>query len=628
MGKDTTLARWETTELVLRVSDECRRITSLAAVAMVRIGLILKLLMKPTIDGSPLYFDLGYSSFDSLCRGRWGVSGKTGRRWRQLAETEKFPLVWDAFLSGRISQTHALLLREYLEKHPDEEAVRLEQAERFTAAQLAAMLKPPSESDEEDDERVPYNQSLDPVQLAVFELVVEGMRLRVGRDISVSEAWELASADLAAGLDLPEMNPEHADEYLTVKRQRSRKVEDELADLYRNLDLSNLKEHPLRLIERKLPSDAASLGREADALLVTVHQAEVALGDLFLLLEEHDTPHFRNIGDFGKQCLDISPSKARNLVRRARLLRGQPVVKERLKNARLSLARFDLVMPLIERGCDGPLYATFAEQTELLTLEHWSKTLKKLDDEGLQAWHHRVPGTEVPGPMCPAWVRQTFRNVEEALEGQWTQSVLTKMAALAHFSVLAGVGMLDEIVACQKLAPGTGPRTRVHMALPKLNMLLNCTIKELFEMRLGEEISHPTYLQIASVYWLQRDQGDGLKGLLARLMRRDRYRCTVPGCGRRINLHKHHLILVAQLGPNGEWNLTMVCACCHLRLIHEGRLKVSGQAPDALVWRRAGETYEGTPERSWTLNRRVTGPRPVAEITVTIQDPWVLARLA
>ena len=72
--------------------------------------------------------------------------------------------------------------------------------------------------------------------------------------------------------------------------------------------------------------------------------------------------------------------------------------------------------------------------------------------------------------------------------------------------------------------------------------------------------------------------------LCHRVVERDNYRCTVPGCSARRDLHAHHVIWRSRGGPDEEWNLTTVCDTHHLEGIHAGVIHVSGDAPHRLVW--------------------------------------------
>ncbi len=76
------------------------------------------------------------------------------------------------------------------------------------------------------------------------------------------------------------------------------------------------------------------------------------------------------------------------------------------------------------------------------------------------------------------------------------------------------------------------------------------------------------------------------KTLERQILERDGYRCQVPGCTRPA-AHVHHIVLRSHGGGDDPGNLTSVCAVHHLRGIHGGRIRVSGTAPDGLVWELA-----------------------------------------
>ena len=73
---------------------------------------------------------------------------------------------------------------------------------------------------------------------------------------------------------------------------------------------------------------------------------------------------------------------------------------------------------------------------------------------------------------------------------------------------------------------------------------------------------------------------------------RDGWRCAVPACGARGNLHDHHLQFRSQGGNNALENRVAVCAWHHLRGIHAGLVRARGTAPAEVRWElglRAGQ---------------------------------------
>jgi hypothetical protein len=59
--------------------------------------------------------------------------------------------------------------------------------------------------------------------------------------------------------------------------------------------------------------------------------------------------------------------------------------------------------------------------------------------------------------------------------------------------------------------------------------------------------------------------------------------CTVPGCSRP-SMQSHHVVFRSRGGSNDPTNQTGMCAAHHLHCLHRGWIRVSGRAPDALVW--------------------------------------------
>jgi hypothetical protein len=65
---------------------------------------------------------------------------------------------------------------------------------------------------------------------------------------------------------------------------------------------------------------------------------------------------------------------------------------------------------------------------------------------------------------------------------------------------------------------------------------------------------------------------------------RDGWRCQVPGCSGRRNLHDHHLRFRSRGGGNERANRLAVCAAHHLHGLHTGAIRASGRAPAAVRW--------------------------------------------
>jgi hypothetical protein len=104
-------------------------------------------------------------------------------------------------------------------------------------------------------------------------------------------------------------------------------------------------------------------------------------------------------------------------------------------------------------------------------------------------------------------------------------------------------------------------------------------VAELF-VALARSVGLEAMLDHAIATWLQagsafRDYAD---------FRRDGFRCTVPACSARRNLHSHHIRFRSAGGVDVAWNRTTLCAYHHERGVHAGTIAIHGRAPDELTY--------------------------------------------
>jgi hypothetical protein len=98
-----------------------------------------------------------------------------------------------------------------------------------------------------------------------------------------------------------------------------------------------------------------------------------------------------------------------------------------------------------------------------------------------------------------------------------------------------------------------------------------------------------------------------------RVFARDGWRCTAPGCTSYRNLHGHHIRFRSRGGGDELANQITLCAWHHLRGVHQGRLEVSGRAPEHLRYRTAlGE---------WSAGDRVVHTQRVPRAAASLREP-------
>ncbi|HEY2386934.1 MAG TPA: hypothetical protein VGK30_08235 [Candidatus Binatia bacterium] len=87
---------------------------------------------------------------------------------------------------------------------------------------------------------------------------------------------------------------------------------------------------------------------------------------------------------------------------------------------------------------------------------------------------------------------------------------------------------------------------------------------------------------------------------------RDRWRCAVPTCGARRNLHDHHVLFRSRGGDNHRTNRVALCAQHHQHGVHGGGyLRAWGEAPDGIHW-ELGVRRDGPPLLKLRGGRYVT----------------------
>ena len=76
-----------------------------------------------------------------------------------------------------------------------------------------------------------------------------------------------------------------------------------------------------------------------------------------------------------------------------------------------------------------------------------------------------------------------------------------------------------------------------------------------------------------------------------KVLRRDHGRCRVPGCRSRRNIDVHHMNPLAEGGTHDVDQMICLCEAHHLAL-HEGRLVISGDAPNFVITRYGQNRFE------------------------------------
>jgi len=99
------------------------------------------------------------------------------------------------------------------------------------------------------------------------------------------------------------------------------------------------------------------------------------------------------------------------------------------------------------------------------------------------------------------------------------------------------------------------------------------------------------------------------------ILKRDRFRCQVPGCRCRRNLEVHHIIWRSKGGGDEQSNVVTLCKAHHSYILHDlMALRIEGAAPNNLTFIFGQSTdKDGEPFLKYTNGRKVIGFKPLKE---------------
>ncbi len=277
---------------------------------------------------------------------------------------------------------------------------------------------------------------------------------------------------------------------------------------------------------------------------------------------------------------------------------------------RVRIGRALRLLPLVERAfIDGALsYSRVREVTRVATPEtehHWLGLARRLD---MRALEREVARAREPYADAAAPAQRQTEHREKSARAEWTTPNTVRVTwelsaeAWALFErALSGARRVSEnnltdteaieavardaLARQNETADASDPRTSVVVYSCK-----QCRASEL-DTGLGaiglEATSAATLGCGAAHIELELEgQGSSRGGALPAAVRRavmlrDRCTCRVPGCRRRRYVDVHHLIPQARGGAHSRANCIVLCGTHH-RLLHEGKLHVSGDAEGQL----------------------------------------------
>jgi hypothetical protein len=394
----------------------------------------------------------------------------------------------------------------------------------------------------------------------LWSRVVELARRMIGADGPV---WQAAEVVAAEGLAAPEAGSDASTPAVADAGTGGHAIQDDRGD-----DLGNPVRPPVwgcldwSAVRAAIPADIEALGHacseldafELDTRLRKVLKAQRAidwqLGRLLhtlLRLRLERLMGFPSMATYARERLGLSPSKVRGLVAIERKTWEVPAFGAAYEAGELSWVRALVLVPVLaERTASAwTARAQVVTVRRLVAEVEWS-----LDRRDATAAAAVPPGPPPAGHDIAADVAAVERQMRARSE--WSPAD-TDISFTGPASVVA---LLQRAIGAFR-RPGD-PRW--------------AAFERLLQHVAGEWEAQPKH----------RDP----------IFDREGWRCAVPACTARRNLHDHHLLFRSHGGGNERENRIAVCAWHHLRALHAGLVRASGTAPAGVRWElglRAGQ---------------------------------------
>jgi hypothetical protein len=377
---------------------------------------------------------------------------------------------------------------------------------------------------------------------------VAGQRLRAGEvlELVAAEAFSTLSIDPAFAEwsdDPPERGRRGAgasrqEETASAARAPSRSLPHAVMSLVTGLENADAFE-----LDRRL--------RRAVRLEQTLDAAIAPLLRVVSCAEYEWSGDYRTLPAYAHDELGMSGRKARALLRLERAGDVCPELREAHRRGRLSWVKAQCLLPLLLLEIDGEWRPAWVDWAARVTVRRLSEDVERA--LLLRAGHHL------------AWQRCKFHPERSQ----------------------------DPIPPTERqlCAPDIDPEATQQLTwrVPRDVARLFTAVRKTLRARLEAERGHlltdgqvfDALLDGAVLAWTQREPGTRPPD---RVIERDGYRCAVPGCTSRRNLHDHHVTFRSAGGSDAPRNRITLCAFHHQRCLHAGLLGVRGRAPDGLVF--------------------------------------------
>ena len=544
---------------------------------------------------------LGFARLGDWARERVGLSARTLHDLARVdAQLAGLPAVEAALVSGALAWTKVRLVARAA--RPEDEAAWVEHARGLPSARLEREVRgvdlgsleadlgpagifprggwdPTSDEDGlPEEERACLEVRCTPVVRAKWWYARQLARRAAGEALPASEAMECVAAEVLSAVPLEaspgEQAPPSLGEANACAGQASAAAGLAKAALrggqapgppsaVRSAAAASaavpglppaLPSHLCELVRGLDAADAFELDARLRHAIALEQRLESQIGEHLLHTADgrlHLAHGLRSLEAYARERLGISPRKARGILRLARAQRRWPELHAAWRSGAISWAKAQRLIPALAAAEPG---------AAARWVEHAARvTLRRLEDEAERAALGLEPGFAA-GDADPPTGRQ----------------VRAQTSASEKDPLRVGAARDTEEEACRVL--WWGPVGAIRLFRATL-----CTVRRRLERICGRRPSEGEALEAmldhAILAWGGREERVRREW---RVLARDGFRCSVPGCSSYRNLHDHHIVFRSQGGSDAASNRTTLCAWHHLRGVHAGRVRIAGRAPRRL----------------------------------------------
>ncbi len=337
------------------------------------------------------------------------------------------------------------------------------------------------------------------------------------------------------------------------------------------------------------PADPFALDAQLRFAVQAIHTSEPRIGRLLRVIIDqkfYRTLRFPSVSAYVRERLGISPRKAWALVKVEKSTWRAGEFQRAYHDGRLSWCRALTLIPVV----DHANAAAWIERAERVTVrrlaDEVNHVMEAVDVFGTDV-PRDPPSIDDPLPSAAAYAPRVggrrYRGTASA-SACGVQTCAHVKASVQTGAYLKPTGTPGEPESLMNLA--AAERARLEVCDTEVQFTGPASVVALFRDALDafSQPGDPRALALERVLRHAIGAWEALPRHHDPIFARDGWRCTVPGCTGRRNLHDHHVVWRSRGGDNGRDNRTAVCAAHHLHGLHRHAIRAWGEAPHAIHW--------------------------------------------